>query len=70
VIWFKKALEMKNGEAAIELAKIYMGRVYGKETAINLLGRTRSMKRDEISDDAKDEAASLLSQLVAVQRKS
>jgi TPR repeat protein len=70
VTWFKKALEMKYGEAAIELAKIYMTRRDGKDTAIDLLRRTRSMKREEISDDAKNEAASLLSKLVAEQKKS
>jgi TPR repeat protein len=70
VIWFKKALEMKYGEAAVELAKIYMVRRGGKETAIDLLKSTRSMKPDEISDDGKEEAASLLSKLVADQKKS
>jgi TPR repeat protein len=66
VIWFKKALNMKYGEAAVELAKIHMLRRGGMETAVELLRSTRSMKRDEISDDAKQDAASLLSRLTGV----
>jgi hypothetical protein len=50
------------GEAAIELAKIYMSKQGGRKTAIDLLRRAQSMNRAVISDDSKEEA-SLLSQL-------
>lgn len=63
VLWFNRALAMHYGEAVIQLAKIYMVRPSDKRRAIELLERTFSMSRNEISDDAKDEAAKLLSRL-------
>jgi hypothetical protein len=40
-----------------------MGRPGGKKKAVDLLNKTPSMNRNEISDDGKEEAASLLSKL-------
>jgi len=60
VIWFKKAIAMNSGDACIELAKIYSARKGGEKAAANLLRRALRMSRDNISDDARDKAESLL----------
>ena len=60
VFWFKKAIAMNNGEACVELAKIYTLRSGGKKAAADLLRRALLMGRDDISDDAKEKAAALL----------
>lgn len=60
VIWFKKAIAMNNGEACIALAKIYNARKGGQRAAAALLKRVLRMTRYEISDNAKEEAESLL----------
>lgn len=59
-IWFKKAIAMNNGEACIELAKIYKARKGGQKAAADLLRRALLMSRDDISDDAREKAESLL----------
>jgi uncharacterized protein len=60
VFWFRKAIAMNSGEACIELAKIYSARKGGQKAAANLLKKALRMSRDNISDDARDEAESLL----------
>lgn len=60
VLWLKKAVAMNDGEAAIELAKIYKGRKRGRKTAAKLLRRALRMNRDHISDAAKEQGESLL----------
>ena len=61
--WFKRAVDMRYGEAAVELAKLYMSRRGGKPVAVELLKSVQSMKRYEISEDAKEESLALLSSL-------
>jgi len=63
VFWLKRAVEMHSGEAAVELAKIYLNRPKGKAKAIELLRLTQTMKRSEISEQAKEDAATLLSSI-------
>jgi TPR repeat protein len=63
VSWFRKAAAMGDGDAYIELAKIYLGRRGGKRMAVDLLRKTQSMNRDAISDNSKEEAAALLVKL-------
>jgi TPR repeat protein len=65
IIWFKKALDMRYGEAAAELAKIYMQRPGGKKLAIAVLKKTRGMNCSEISEAGREEVAELLSKLSA-----
>ena len=60
VIWFKKAIEMNDGDACIELAKIYKARKGMTAPAADLLKRTLTMNRTEISDESKEEAVALL----------
>jgi tetratricopeptide (TPR) repeat protein len=60
VLWLKKAIAMNSGPACIELAKIYDARKGGQKAAANLLRRALRMSRDNISDDARDQAESLL----------
>lgn len=60
VAWFKKAIAMNSGDACIELAKIYGARRGGQKAATDLLKRALRMSRDNISDDAKEKAESLL----------
>ena len=66
VIWFKKAVAMNNGDACIELAKIYNARRSGQEAAAELLRRALRMNRDDISDDAKEKAKSLLKEMASM----
>jgi len=63
MIWFKKAIAMNCGEACIALAKIYKARRGGQKAAADLLRRALLMSRDHISDDAKEEAESLLKEI-------
>ena len=51
---------MNNGEACIELAKIYGTRKGGQKAATHLLRRALRMSRDNISELDKEEAESLL----------
>lgn len=60
IFWFKRAVEMRSGEAAVELAKVYLSRPRGKTRAIELLRLTQTMKLSEISEQAKEDAALLL----------
>jgi TPR repeat protein len=60
VTWFKKAIAMKNGDAYVELAKLYLSKKNGKERASDLLKQAIRLDRDQISDHVKDKARSLL----------
>jgi TPR repeat protein len=60
VAWLKKAIALNSGEACIELAKIYSARKGGRKAAASLLRRAMRMNRDNISDDGRDKAESLL----------
>jgi TPR repeat protein len=59
-IWFKKAAEMNDGAACIELAKIYKARKGRQKTAADLLRLALRMSKDHISEDARREAESLI----------
>jgi uncharacterized protein len=63
VVWFKKAIAMNSGDAYIALAKIYKSRKGGQKAAADLLKRALLLSRDNISDDARKEAKSLLKKL-------
>lgn len=63
VIWFKKAVAMSNGEACVELARIYSARKGGQKAAADLLRQAIRMSRYEISEAAKEEAQSLLREM-------
>jgi hypothetical protein len=59
---------MKSGNACIELAKIYKARKGGQKAAASILKRALRMSRDNISDDAKEKAESLLEQMAQMQK--
>ena len=69
VIWFKKAIAMKEGGAYIALAKIYKSRRHGQKVATSLLQQALLLRRAEISDDDKEEAISLLKEMKKLQGK-
>jgi TPR repeat protein len=64
VVWLKKAIEMNSGDAYVELAEIYGARKGGRKSAINLLKIAVRMSRDNISDETKKRAESLLKVLL------
>jgi uncharacterized protein len=68
-VWFKKAWAMNDGEAAIELAKLYVTKRDGTKKAIELLKKASVLKRAEISDEAKHEAKILLLELTAGKKR-
>jgi TPR repeat protein len=63
VIWFKKAIAMNDGDACIQLAKIYMQQKDGRSAAIGLLKQVMQMNRADISEDGKEEAKLLLREI-------
>jgi TPR repeat protein len=70
VIWFKKAVAMSSGDACFELAKIYGARRGGQKAAASLLRRALRMGRDDISEDKKQQAESLLKALPMSRRSA
>jgi len=65
VIWFKKAIARKDGDACILLAKIYIARKGGQKTAVTLLRQALRMNRNYLSERGREEAESLLKQLTS-----
>jgi TPR repeat protein len=65
VIWFKKAIARKDGDACILLAKIYVARKSGQKAAVTLLRQALRMNRDYLSQSGKEEAEFLLKQLTS-----
>jgi hypothetical protein len=63
VIWFKKAIARSDGEACIELAKIYKTRKGGRNAAANLLRLALRLNRDCISEAGREEAEFLLNEI-------
>ena len=65
VIWFKKAIARKDGDACIPLAKIYVARRGGQKVAVTLLRHPLRMSRDYLSQSGREEAESLLRELTS-----
>jgi TPR repeat protein len=64
VAWLRRAIDMNDGEAVLQLARLYLDKPRGKKKAIELLRKTQTMKRyAEISDESQDDAAELLSSI-------
>ena len=68
VIWFKKAIAMNDGDACIPLAKIYKARKSGRKVAIAMLRRALRMNTNCMTESGREEAESLLRELVAMPR--
>jgi TPR repeat protein len=70
VFWFKKIVAKNNdGDACVELAKIYIGRKGGQNTAANLLKRALRMNERLMSGGAKEEAESLLKKISTTKKR-
>ena len=67
VIWFKKAIARKDGDACIPLAKIYIARRGDQKVAVavTLLRQALRMSRDYLSQSGREEAESLLQELAS-----
>ena len=65
VVWFKKAIARKDGDACILLAKIYIARKDGQKVAATLLQRALRMNRNYLSESGREEAESLLKELTS-----
>jgi TPR repeat protein len=63
IFWFRKAIELHDGDACVLLAKIYLKRRGGKAKAVELLSRTKTMRTDDISEAGREEADALLNEL-------
>jgi TPR repeat protein len=63
IFWLRRAIELRSGEAALELARLYSGKRGGKSKALELLKMTQRMRASEISEQAKKDAAALLATL-------
>jgi uncharacterized protein len=60
ISWLKRAIAMKNGDAYLRLAKIYLKRQNGTKTAIDLLKNAMMLGPSNISDEAREQVRSLL----------
>jgi TPR repeat protein len=63
VVWFKRAIAQKDGDACILLAKIYKARKGGHKAAVALLRQSLRMKRNYMTESGREEAESLLKEL-------
>ena len=64
IAWLKRAVDMNDGEAVLQLARIYLDKPRSKKKAIELLRKTQTMKRyAEISEQSQEDAAELLSSI-------
>jgi TPR repeat protein len=68
VIWFRKAIARKDGNACILLAKIYVARRGGRKVAVALLRRALRMNQNYVTESGREEAESLLKELTDVAR--
>jgi TPR repeat protein len=56
IIWLKKAVAMHDGEASVELAKLYLTSKRRRAEARQLLRDATSMSSSDISEDTREEA--------------
>lgn len=63
ILWFKRAVALNDGDAAVELAKLLKDQPNGSRMAIKYLKQAISMKRCNITDDGKAKAKRLLRKL-------
>jgi len=60
IAWLKRAAAMNDGDACVQLARIYLKRRGGTKTAANLLRKAASFGSSGTSDDAREQAEVLL----------
>lgn len=70
VFWFRKVVAKNNdGDAYVELAKIYIGRKRGQKAAARLLTRALRMNEMLMSGGGKEEAESLLKEISKIKKR-
>jgi TPR repeat protein len=60
IAWLKRAAAMNDGDACVQLARIYLKRRGGTKVAAGLLRKAVSYRSSETSDDAREQAEVLL----------
>ena len=60
ISWLKKAIAKHDGNAFVALAEIYAKQAGGREKAVELLRRALDLNSDQISEDGREQAMSLL----------
>lgn len=65
VFWYRRAVAMKNGDAHLALAKMYLSRGRGRSEAVKLLRSALKLSRFDISDADREEAGRLLREVGA-----
>ncbi len=60
IAWLKRAVAMNDGDACVQLAKLYMAKRGGAKTAAALLKTALSLNRSETSDEAREQAQRML----------
>jgi TPR repeat protein len=60
IAWLKRAAAMNDGDACVQLARIYLKRRGGTKTAAALLRKAASFSSGGTSDDAREQAEVLL----------
>lgn len=60
IAWLKRAAAMDDGDACVQLARIYLKRRGGTKVATGLLRKAVSFSSSETSDDAREQAEVLL----------
>ncbi|MGB7760519.1 MAG: hypothetical protein WBL61_11855 [Bryobacteraceae bacterium] len=60
--WFERAVKLRDGDANLEIAKIYL-RLNEPAKAVQYLNRALRVKQDDITEGSKEEAQQLLAQL-------
>jgi TPR repeat protein len=63
--WIKRAAEMNDGDAWVELARLLKDRPRGRAAAVEYLKKAVAMSRDDITDDGREEAQELLRELAS-----
>ncbi len=63
ITWLKRAVAMNDGEAHLQLAKIYLKKRNGAKTAADLLNKAVSFTPSDISDDGREQAEVLLKRI-------
>jgi TPR repeat protein len=60
IAWLKRAAAMNDGDACVRLAKVYLQRRNGTNTAVEFLRKAVSLTSSNISDEAREQAQALL----------
>ena len=68
--WFERAVKLGDGDANLEIAKIYLHSQNDRAKAIRYLEKTLKAKSDDVTEGSREEAQRLLKQLRVPRRRS